>query len=190
MNPSSDRNGDQFDASRTFVLPVRVFIGGQTEADAFMADLADAVKSDGSKGEGGIECFDPTWIGNDGQQCCAFLASYRSGITGCNSRRMFTILGCGTVALGGVGWAFFECAKLCTIASGVSAGTLGPVCMAACLTGTAIVGYAAVALCVKAADHLFAECCSNAEATYFRDLGNAGCEVRKPKNSDSLGSSQ
>ncbi len=185
-----DRNGDQFDASKTFVLPVRVFIGGQTEADAFMADLADAVKSDGSKGEGGIECFDPTWIGNDGQQCCAFLASYRSGITGCNSRRMFTILGCGTVALGGVGWAFFECAKLCTIAAGASAGTLGPVCMVACLAGTAILGFGAAYLCVEAADALFDECCSTAQREYFRDLGNAGCEVRKPKYRDSTGSSQ
>lgn len=185
-----DRNGDQFDASKTFVLPVRVFIGGQTEADAFMADLADAVKSDGSKGEGGIECFDPTWIGNDGQQCCSFLASYQSGMAGCTTRFYAAIAGCFTLAAGGVGWAFFECAKLCTIAAGASAGTLGPVCMVACLTGTAIVGFFGFTACCTAADHLFNECCSNVEATYFRDLGNAGCEVRKPKNSDSLGSSQ
>ena len=167
-----DAAGTPVQVSASTVLPIREF-RTKEDADEFMAGLESAAS--GAKGDGGIFCHDPTWVGRNGEECCGFLAAYQAGINSCYSRYWLILSGClGVGGTAGGTW-FWNCSKACVSALVVSAP-----CMKACLISSALITVGSALVCIGGAEFAFEECCQARLDEYLRDLTNSGCELRKP----------
>lgn len=167
-----DGKGNPVQVSASTVLPIRAF-STKVEAEEFMSGLEFAAS--GAKGDGGIFCHDPTWVGSDGEECCGFLAAYQAGINSCYSRYWLILSGCLGVGGGAGGTWWWNCSKGC-----VSAFVIAVPCLKACLLSSALITVGSALVCIGGAEFAFEECCQARLDEYLRDLTNSGCELRKP----------
>lgn len=170
-----DGAGNPVQVSVSTVLPIRAF-STKVEVEECMTGLEFAAS--GSKGDGGIFCQDPTWIGRNGEQCCGFLAAYQAGINSCYAQYWLLVSGC--LGFGGTagGTWFWNCSKAC-----VSALIISAPCMKACLISSALITVGSALVCIGGAEAAFEQCCQARLDQYLRDLTNSGCELRKPWDS-------
>lgn len=123
-----------------------------------------------------IECFDPTWVGNSGQQCCGYLLSLQEGLRACASRLWLHVFACipASVTLGAGSFAW--CAQYC-----VMPPPLIPACVKSCLVLGGVTGAGALIACLAGADFAYDECVREKWSLYWQNLTNAGCELRRPR---------
>ncbi|MFM1867656.1 MAG: hypothetical protein RL591_1064, partial [Planctomycetota bacterium] len=79
-----DPQGSPLQGGIDMVLPI-VATDTISEADEYVA-RAEAVGNGDGKGGGkggGIECYDPTWQGTNGEQCCGFLMALNERLVAC-----------------------------------------------------------------------------------------------------------
>ncbi len=173
-----DGAGNSMSPSVSLAVPVISFPSSRS-ADDFIAQVRAA--ADGSAdGSGGILCHDPTWLGNNGTECCGYLSAYQSNVEGCRRDWWKHFWGCLAVGSGG-GWAFFQwCAKSCVaVPPPANAG-----CVKGCIIASSVIGLEAAAVCVLAANEAYEGCVARERAAYILNLTNNGCELRTPEEED------
>jgi len=127
-------------------------------------------------GQMSIECFDPTWVGNGGQQCCGYLLSLQEGLGACASRFWLHVFACipASVTLGAGSFAW--CAQYCVVPP-----PFVPACVKSCLVLGGVTGAGALIACLAGADFAYDECVREKWSLYWQNLAGAGCELRRPR---------
>jgi len=157
-----DAQGNHYSIPLHYVLPIRGFDNTE-QANAFMAELHISVENEGNSG---ISCFDPDWVGDNGQPCCNYLLAYSLARKGCMYAWWGQITNCIPIAIGaGVG-AFVLCIQACQSPEP---------CYKLCAIGGGIVSAGSAILCLLNAEANYNSCIANARSQYFTNLANAGC---------------
>ena len=127
-------------------------------------------------GQMSIECFDPSWVGNGGQQCCGYLLSLQEGLGACASRFWLHVFACipASVTLGAGSFAW--CAQYCVVPP-----PFVPACVKSCLVLGGVTGAGALIACLAGADFAYDECVREKWSLYWQNLAGAGCELRRPR---------
>jgi hypothetical protein len=173
-----DPQGIPLQGGINLVLPI-VATDTISEADEYVA-RAEAVGKGGGK-NGGIECYDPTWQGTNGEQCCGFLMALNQRLGACYDdwfARIFSIcLPTGVVG----GFATF---KYCVSTCAVLPPPANASCAAACVGIAGLVGLDAFIVCMIANGAQYDSCVKRERAQYFSDLTHSGCEIRNPETAE------
>ena len=125
----TDEKGGQFITQNDAVVPVGDF-----------ADIEDALKFiepvrdpnwgvTAENGEGGIVCMNPSWVGNNGEQCCQFVTDMYADQNDCLDRLWGKIRSCLGSSILKAGGGALLCLKVCK----------APPCIKLCLIGA--IGY-------------------------------------------------
>jgi hypothetical protein len=170
-----DANGNPMQGASDLVVP---WVATDTikEADEFVAAV-EAAGEGGDTGGGGIECHDPTWIGNNGQECCGYLAALQGRLGACLDS-WYTRMWLGCLPSGVVGG--FATFKYCISTCAVLPAPANASCAAACVGIGGLVGLDAFIVCMMANEHEYDGCLKRETAQYYTDLANSGCAIRKP----------
>ncbi len=111
-------------------------------------------------------CVDPSWIGNNGVECCAFYAMLQWSLKSCMYHHLAAITACLIGLGGGIAGCFATCVKTLVPSTFTVKG---------CLIGCSMLGLAAFVVCLIGAAALRAACIADAHAQYIRDLQENGC---------------
>lgn len=160
----------QFSDKAFFMLPLRA-MEDQTEASEYIEEIA----SDAWGENHHLECYDPEWIGSNGQQCCGFALALGSNISSCKSKFWMMVSACVPAALAAGGGMFAWCARHCVLPP-----PLIPPCLKACLIAGGITTIGTITACIAGADFAYADCVKSQWAQYWRDLANSGCKMIMP----------
>lgn len=150
------------------------------EADEFVA-RAEAVSKGDGKGDGkdgGIECHDPTWQGDGGEECCGYLAALQERLGACYDEWYGRIFSRCLPAAAVSGFATF---KWCISGCAVVPPPANASCASACLGIGGLMGLEGFIVCMIANDSEYESCLKRERAAYYTDLTNSGCEIRKPE---------
>jgi hypothetical protein len=167
---------------RTRFVAVVIEYGAGDQEFTTMIPLASGEGADGmveaipDSDEVSIECFNPTWVGNAGQQCCGYVLSLEAGIEACASRFWLHVFACipASVTLGAGSFAW--CSQYCVLPP-----LFIPACLKSCLVLGGVTTAGALVACLAGAEFAYNECVSEQWSLYWQNLTNAGCELRRPR---------
>jgi len=166
---TEDKNHNAVSASSSSILPLRS-VANEREGDQYV----EALQFSSYDGPPHIECYDNTWTGKDGIQCCGYLSALREGLEACSARYWSNIIKCVPASLTVGGGVFAWCARHCVVPPAI------PACLKGCLILGGVSSVGTFFVCWAGVDFAYEECCAEKRSQYWRDLTSAGCSLRSP----------
>jgi len=178
------RGSDQASVSTGVFLPIKAF----ATADLALAHLAglEAAASDPGEGvewpgcgdgTGVINCVNPNWVGNNGQQCCRYQMCRDQKIALCDRLYANELIVCTRTGAVGMCAAWAACiASKCKFVFFIP--PLMKACTLTCIGVTVGLGVLAWLACAESAENNRLACYGEANDWYFDKLDETGCSPK------------